>query len=176
MRGWVAQIPRNDLPGRCVSIVSAFHNLPDPHVEEEVNYYEDFLERGTTAVNKRLMLFVVTQVWQTEVSQTGGGKPRLIGAGIEAVTEFDPRAPTNLEDALRGGAAATRILCDSSRTGRNDLWGGSRRIGMFWADRSYGLLDTKDSSAAYRMDGKTTLTPDLPADVVAALRAFVIRY
>jgi hypothetical protein len=179
MRGWVAQIPRNDLPGRCVSIVSAFHNLPDPHVEEEVAHYEDFQERGTSGKNTRLMIFVVTQVWQTE-----GLEPKLIGAGIEAVTEFDPRSTTSLRRALQtglrsapqAGDAVTRILCDSSRDGRNDLWGGSSRIGMLWADRSYGLLEARDFSAAYRMDGKTELTAKLPADVLAALRSFVVRY
>jgi hypothetical protein len=171
MRGWVAQIPRIDLPGRCVSIVSAFHNLPDPHVEEEVAFYEDFLQSGKTRKNRRLLLFVVTQVWQTE-----SGTPKLIGAGIEAVTEFTRQETTNLESVLRAEKAVVDILCDSSRNGRNDLWGGSSRTGLLWADRSYGLLESKDFSAAYRMDGTTDITLDLPADVLAALQSFVVRY
>lgn len=169
MRGWVAQIPRLDLPGRCVSIVTAFHNLPDPHLEEERAFYEDFQERGTVR-NKRLVLFVATQVWQTE---TDDGAPRLIGANLEVVSEFDPRNPNELRNMLRSHAAAEKILCDPSRLGRQDLWGGSQRTGILWVDRSYGLLEPMDFAASYDSDA---LTPELPADITAALKAFAVRY
>ena len=169
MRGWVAQIPRTDLPGRCVSIVTAFHNLPDPHLEEERSVYENFEQHGRVG-RKRLVLLVATQVWQTE---TDDGAPKLIGANLEVVSEFDPRKPNELRNLLRSQAAAEKILCDPSRLGRQDLWGGSKRTGIFWVDRSYGLLEPMDYAASYDNDA---LTPDLPADITAALKAFVVRY
>ena len=171
MRGWVEQIPRDDLPGSCVTIVSAFHNLPDPHVEEEMKAFEGFASRGRWTRRSRQILFLVTQVWQDK-----GAEPKLIGAGIEVVTAFEKGRDANSASTLRTDEASAKILFDPDRSGRNKIWGGSRRVGAYWVDRSYGLGELSPVSGAYELGDQARLIKPLPSDIHAALRTFVCRY
>ena len=59
---------------------------------------------------------------------------------------------------------------------RNEIWGGSRRIGLYWVDGSYGLGDPAPVSGAYELGAQARLTEPLPADIHAALRTFACRY
>ena len=134
-----------------MAVMAAFHNLRDPHLVEE--YDRPFPESGG-------LLVVVRQVWQTD-----GAKPRMIEASIEWTTAFGTSVPREVADPL-----VEELTLDHARMGQDRLWPGTRRAGMLWADRSFGVGPAKPYFARYDMDGW------VEGDEPEGLRAFVRRF
>ena len=77
LRANVTHYPRSDLPGKCFGVVTAFHDLPDFTIAEDLESFTkhlDGLRRGREMPGS---LFEVRQVWQM-----AGDEPRL-SAGSE---------------------------------------------------------------------------------------------
>ncbi len=149
--GWIAHYPRPRLPGRCMAVMAAFHNLRDPHLVEDI---------GRPLPKSGGLLVVVRQVWQTE-----GPEPRMIEASIEWTTEFGTSAPREVEDPL-----VEKLTFDHARMGQDRMWPGSQRAGMLWADRSFGVGPAKPYFARYDAHGW------VEGDEPSGFRAFVRRF
>ena len=138
-----------------MAIMTAFHNLPDPHMVEE---------RGTDFPKQGALMVVVRQVWQLNVEN-----PRLIEASVEWTTEFDTgQAVVRL--GLIEDFTAAELTLDLARSGQDCNWPGTRRKGLFFCDQSLGQGEPKPYYATYT---ETEWTASEPID---GLVEFVSRF
>jgi hypothetical protein len=170
-KGFVAHVPRPDLPGKCFGIVAAFHDLPDPFLAADQNAYEDFQARLYDRAETPGMLFEVRQVWQT-----AGGKPRLIEATVEVTSRFREFRLREIPRGFFPDSRVEQVTCDPLRGGHFEFYGGGMRCGFIWCDRSLGIGEAQPWSAAYRVFPNRDVRTDLPGELVTALQEFVTRF
>jgi hypothetical protein len=171
LRGFVAHVPRPDLPGKCFGVVATFHDLPDPFLVEDVGASNEFLACLYDKAETKGLLFEVRQVWQT-----AGGEPRLIEATLEVTSRLREFRLRNIPSGFFGDDHVEQVTCDPLRGGHFESYGGGTRCGFIWCDRSFGIGAAQPWSAAYRVFPNREVRTDLPGELVAALQEFVTRF
>ena len=144
VRIFVNHYPRPDLPGRCVTLDVVVHTLPDPYLEGDRAWLQSNRTRLQRSEEIEGVLFEVRKTFQLE-----GGAPRLIEAGIEATTRIQHFAPRRREGWFSDRRVA-RIVSDGLDGMHFMIYGGGKRVGMVWCDRSFGQGEPDPWAVAYR--------------------------
>ncbi len=170
LRALVTHYAREDLAGRCVAIVTAFHDLPDNTVTEDEAAFAEFVSALQRGIPTPGMLLEVRQVWQL-----AGSQPRLIEATVELTDAFDTFTPRHVFEGTFPDEAVQAITADITRGGHFEYAGGGARRGIIWCDRSMGLGEPRPWSAAYRLRPAREFGEALDPEFVEALKQFVRR-
>ncbi len=171
LRANVTHYPRNDLPGKCFGVVTAFHDLPDFTIAEDLESFTKHLDGLRSGREMPGSIFEVRQVWQM-----AGDEPRLIEATVEFSDRFASLAPRRLAPGFFPDKDVQKISADQMRGGHFEHAGGGVRRGIIWCDRSMGLGKPRPWSAAYRVSPKREFSDALSPELVAALKRFVSRF
>lgn len=167
----VSHYPRPDLPGKCFALVTAFYDVPDPHIVQHQPSYQGFLMRDRRGRPLHGAILEVRQVWQTE-----DGEPRLIEATVEVTDGLTAPGDRALTSNLFRNARVSDLTCDKTRGGHFAVYGHGDRRGWIWCDLSFGVGATQPWSAAYRVSPRRKLETNLPRAMTEALREFAIRF
>ena len=171
LRALVTHYPREDLAGRCVAIVTAFHDLPDSTVAEDEAAFVEFVSALRRGIPASGTLFEVRQVWQL-----AGAQPRLIEATVDLTDAFNTFTPRYLPEGTFPDEAVHAITADVTRGGHFEYAGGGTRRGIIWCDRSMGLGEPRPWSAVYRLRPEREFGDALDPELIEALKRFVSRF
>jgi len=160
LRALVKRYEREDLPGRCVTVIATFYTVPDPYIGGRYHGQKDGL------------LFEIRKT-----HQFADGAARLVEASVEAHDPVEPgpmRAP--LADFVDGAPPA-----DQREIEHFDTLGGGRRRAFYWVDRSWGRGPPDEAAwrivteATRRRPRPETETGPLDGSETRALKAFAER-
>jgi len=171
LRANVTHYPRSDLPGKCFGIVTAFHDLPDFTIAEDLESFGKYLNALRRGREMPGSIFEVRQVWQM-----AGDEPRLIEATVEFSDRFASLARRRFAPGFFADKDVQKISADQMRGGHFEHAGGGVRRGIMWCDRSMGVGEPRPWSAAYRVSPKREFSGALDPELVTALKRFVSRF